>query len=196
MTDLPAILEITLPGGIPMQLRRIPAGSFRMGSRGEYGDEEPAHLVKIPDDFYLGTFPVTQAQYRSMASACLADLQAVEGNEGIHPSDFKGDSLPPERRDLLPVENVNWDEAIVVSRWLSESGLLLPGWQAGLPSEAMWEYACRAGTETQYWNGDGKAALAEIGWFGNNSGRETHPVGEMNRPNPWGLHEMHGNVWE
>ncbi len=198
MTDpatLPESLEITLPGGSPLLLRRILPGEFRMGSRGEPCHEEPTHLVKIPQPFYFGTFPVTQAQYCSMATACLKELETLKRNRGVDPSQSKDESLPPELREILPVESVNWDEAIVISRWLSESDLLLPGLQAGLPSEAMWEYACRAGTSTEYLRGDVEAALAEVGWYCGNSGSETHPVGEL-PPNKWGFYDMHGNVWE
>jgi len=192
-TQLPESLEITLPGGIPLLLRRIPPGSFRMGSRGEYGEEEPAHLVEIQQPFYLGIFPVTQEQYHALAPLAGLDPE---------PSYFKDRENSPRR----PVEQVTWDEAMAVcgklcaAEWftgeLSVKGLEPKDeWQAGLPSEAMWEYACRAGTETAYWNCDGEAALAEVGWYNENSGRETHPVGEL-LADPWGLYGMHGNVWE
>ena len=204
MNDLPETLEITLPGNVKLELRRIPAGSFRMGSRGGFVNEEPTHLVEIPQPFYFGIFPVTQEQYHAIAP--LAGLDP-------DPSHFK-DRDDSERR---PVECVSWDDAMAVCEKLSgadffhkalvEKGLDRRKWQAGLPSEAMWEYACRSGTETEYWRGDGKAALAEVwrgdsaealaevGWYGEDSGSETYPVGVL-PGNEWGLHDMHGNVWE
>ena len=184
-------LTIYLPhpdGDVPMFFRRIPAREFRMGSRGNEPSEEPVHRVVIPEDFYLGTFPVIQAQYRAMATACLADLQTIEGNDGIDPSTFTGDSRP--------VENVSWDDATLIATWLSASGLLPNGWHAGLPNEAQWEYACRAGTETGYWNGDGEAALAKVAWNDEDWESDgTEPVGEL-LPNKWSIHNMHGSVWE
>ncbi len=184
------VCVLELPGGVPLELRRIPEGSFRMGQRGGNPEEEPLHRVTIPADFYLGVTPVTQAQYRAMADACRAELVAIPGSRGPEPSHFTGDDRP--------VEQVSWDEARCVCRWLSGSGLLPPGWAADLPSEAQWEYACRAGTETKYWSGDREADLARVGWYGGNAGGETHPVGAFGGTgaNPWGLHDLHGNVWE
>ena len=174
-----------------MFFRRIPAGTFRMGSRGHYEDEEPIHTVAIAQDFYLASFAFTQAQYSAMARACAKQLEEIEGHGGPERSHFKG--------GFRPVENVNWFEVQVVAQWLS--GLLpslgsgFADWETRLPTEAEWECACRAGTETEFWNGDGEAALEEIGWYGTNSGGETHRVGE--KPgNPWGLYDMHGNVFE
>ena len=181
--------------GITMTFLHIPAGRFRMGQRSGVADEEPVTEVEVPE-FWMGETPVTQEQYRVMAEACLAELSAIEGNRGSEPSDFKDREDSPQR----PVEMVNWHEARVVASWLMgkmrEAGTLPPGYVVDLPPEALWEYACRAGTETEYWNGDGEAALAEVGWFDDNSSDETHPVGEKERPNLWGLHDMHGNVWE
>lgn len=183
---------------VPMFFRRIPAGEFRMGSRGKGEDEEPAHRVVIPEDFYMATFPVTQVQYRAMAQAFATELAAVEGNKGTDPSNDKG--------DLRPVEQVSWDDAVALGKALSKAdcfrkslgtaGLSADAWEAGLPNEAMWEYACRAGTDTEYGSGDGEAALAEVGWYKENAGTETHPVGEFPTRHPWHLHDMHGNVWE
>ena len=193
---LPKFLPIHLPGDVEMIFRLIvrpgETASFQMGSRGFYRDEEPRHTVKLTVPYYLGIFPVTQAQYRAMAGECLDNLAKIEDNKGPDPSEFKGEQRP--------VENVNWPEAGAVCQWLSGSGLLqdfgLPdGWLAGLPSEAQWEYACRAGTATEYWNGDGEAALAEVGWFSGNAHGETHPVDEK-PANGFDLHDMHGNVRE
>ena len=104
------------------------------------------------------------------------------------PSDFKG----PRR----PVEQVNWHGASAFCNWLEDENKLPTGIEARLPTEAQWEYACRAGTETEYYCGDGEEVLAEIGWFGENSGDETHDVDEQSESHPFGLYGMHGNVWE
>ncbi|MEZ5386678.1 MAG: formylglycine-generating enzyme family protein [Prosthecobacter sp.] len=171
-----------------MAFRLIPPGRFRMGSRGEYSDEEPRHWVEIKRAFWMAETPVTQAQYRFMAGQCLGELKSIEGNKGAEPSDFNGD-------DLRPVESVNWHEARVTAAWLQRCGALPTGQAAFLPTEAQWEYACRAGTTTEYHSGDGVAALEIGGWYSGNSGRKTHPV-RQKAMNAFGLYDLHGNVWE
>jgi formylglycine-generating enzyme required for sulfatase activity len=180
-----ADLALNLPGGVPLLLRRIPGGSFLMGARGVQADEEPRPEVAIRE-FCLGTFVVTQQQWWAVAERCDALRERAD------PSEFKG-----LRR---PVETVSWDDA---TAWLKEL-MRLPGFpaklEARLPTEAEWEYACRAGSETDYYNGDGEAALAEVGWYDGNAEGRTHdvdePVGGRVEAHPWGLHGMHGNVWE
>ena len=195
-----------IPGrskAIPIFFREIPEGSFQMGSRvGHFDREEPVHTVKI-SKFYMGVFPVTQEQWRAVVEAC-KQQGLLDREFDPSPSLFEeGDQA--HRR---PVENVSWDD---VKQWLAGANELLKRkdrikveWHCTgerepfvllLPTEAEWEYACRAGTETEYYTGDGEAALAEAGWYGENSGNTTHPVGEK-KPNEWGLYDMHGNVWE
>ncbi|MEZ5963204.1 MAG: formylglycine-generating enzyme family protein [Planctomycetota bacterium] len=168
-----------LPGaGEAMFFRRVPKGRFRMGSRGFDEDEEPAHWVEMAADFYLGTFPVTQQQFDAW----------MDSMGKRHRHWFEGGGL-------LPAEQVTWAEAVEFCEWLGAERRLPAGWVATLPTETEWEYACRAGTTTEYWSGDGEAALAEVGWYDHNSGRRTHAVGEL-PANAWGLFDMHGNVWE
>jgi formylglycine-generating enzyme required for sulfatase activity len=178
-----ADLTLTLPGGIPMFFRRILPGSFPMGSRGESSSEEPIHRVVFPREFYLSTFVVTQEQYRAVAARC----PALKKNPA--PSYFKG----PRR----PVEQVSWEDATAFCHWLRRwKGLPHEIQEIRLPNEAEWEYAWRAGSETDYYAGDGEAALADIAWYDKNSGRGTHSVDERPESHPWGLYGMHGNVWE
>ena len=193
MTPNRGALTVALPdphgaSPVPLQFQFIPAGSFRMGQRGGDADEEPVHRVTIIDHFYLGTYPVTQAQYRVMASSCISELERIEGNRGVATSNFTGDQHPAEQ--------VSWDDARCICQWLTRSGLLPQRWRADLPSETQWEYACRAGTQTDWWSGDREEDLAKVAWYGGNAGGETHPVGQKERPNAFGLHDMHGNVWE
>jgi len=191
-------LEVPLPvpagqAALSMRFRRIPAGAFVMGSRGNNSNEEPPHRVILPHDFWLGKFVVTQEEWQALVEACgPAGLEAS-------PSRFKG-----ERR---PVERVSWDD---VQAWCQawharlrqdDHAPSLDLRELRLPSEAEWEYACRAGSETDYWNGDGEAALREVGWFDDNAGGETQDVDEPVIPgspeqHPAGLVGMHGNVWE
>jgi len=143
----------------------VPGGSFLMGSPdGKGGDDEhPQHRVTVPS-FYIGKYEVTQAQWRAVM--------------GVNPSNFKGDNLP--------VENVSWNDAKEFCRRLSQ----MTGKEYRLPTEAEWEYACRAGT-----TGDYAGELDAMAWYNENSGGKTHPVGQK-QPNAFGLYDMHGNVWE
>ena len=121
-------------------------------------------------DYYLGKYPVTQQQW-----------EAVMGD---NPSYFKGGSMP--------VETVSWDDAQLFIQKLNQ----LSGKQNyRLPTEEEWEYACRAGTITEYYFGDDESQLGEYAWYNGNSGQTTHPVGQK-KPNGWGLYDMAGNVWE
>src|SRR5205085_3386079 len=101
--------------------------------------------------------------------------------------------------DRLPVEQVTWTEASELCRVLTEqeqrAGRLPEGWEYRLPTEAQWEYACRAGTQTAYNFGDAESRLPDFEWYGANSGGHTHEVGQK-LANRWGLHDMHGNVFE
>jgi len=169
---------------IGMSFVRIPRGSFIMGSpeheRNRRTDEQQ-HEVTISRDYYLGTYEVTQAQYEQLI--------------GDNPSRFQPERLGGDNA-LNPVETVSWDDAVEFCRRLSE----LPEEKAAgrvyrLPTEAEWEYACRAGSETAYSFGETPDSLAEYGWFDDNSGKRTQPVGQK-LPNAWGLYDMHGNVWE
>ena len=161
--------EVT--NSIGMKLCLIPAGEFMMGASPGDGDAEasefPRHQVDISRSFYMGIYEVTQGQYEQVM--------------GTNPSSFKGADRP--------VEGVSWDDAVAFCRRLSE----ITGEKYRLPTEAEWEYACRAETEAKYFWGDGEAT--DYAWFWDNSGEETHTVGEK-EPNAWGLYDMSGNVWE
>ena len=163
----------TLETSIGMKLLLIPAGEFQMGSPESdtkaYSSEKPQHPVRITQPFYLGVTEVTQEQYERVM--------------GTNPSNFKGSELP--------VETVSWEDAVEFCRKLSAK----VGRPYRLPTEAEWEYACRAGSRTKWSFGDAESSLGEYAWYSSNSGSTTHPVGEK-KPNAWGLCDMHGNVWE
>jgi formylglycine-generating enzyme required for sulfatase activity len=157
-----------------MEFILIPAGSFTMGAdknfEDAYDDEMPQHRVTIGKPFYLGKYEVTQAQWT-----------AVMGN---NPSKFKGQDNP--------VEQVSWDDAQAFIKRLNQK----EGHNRyRLPTEAEWEYAARAGTTGAYSFGDDVDGLGRYAWYRDNSGDKTHPVGRK-EANPWGLYDMHGNVWE
>ena len=150
---------------IGMELVYVPAGSFRMGSNNGRANETPVHEVTIKEGFYMGRYEVTQAEW-----------QQVMGNNSSH-----------NKGDRLPVDHVSWDEAQSFIDKLNERGY---GFKYRLPTEAEWEYACRAGT-----TGDYASELNEMAWHADNSGNGTHPVGTK-QANAFGLYDMHGNVWE
>ncbi|NQV27867.1 MAG: SUMF1/EgtB/PvdO family nonheme iron enzyme [Rhodopirellula sp.] len=173
-TLLPPPLEDTITNSIGMKLKHIPAGEFMMGSPDSdaFYDkrEKPQHHVRITKSFYLGVYPVTQHEYELIMQQ--------------NPSEFKGD---PQR----PVERVSWDDATEFCRKLSEQENKC--WR--LPTEAEWEYACRAGTTTRWYCGDEEKDVGRVAWYKANSGDTTHPVCEK-EPNAWGLHDILGNVCE
>jgi formylglycine-generating enzyme required for sulfatase activity len=166
-------------------LLSIPAGTFQMGTASGKGDEQPVHSVTL-EAFHLGEAEVTQGQYLAVM--------------GANPSFFHGD-------DSLPVEKVTWYEAVNFCNRLSDlCGLercynrqfhtcMFEKTGFRLPTEAEWEYACRAGTASPYSTGESGRSLMGAAWFDANSGKHTHPV-RLKNPNPWNLYDMHGNVWE
>jgi len=180
-----------IKNSIGMTLKLIPAGEFFMGSPNDAmeaeKDEKPSHRVRLSKAFYLGIHEVTQGQY-----------QAVMGD---NPGHFKGS-------DDLPVESVSWLDAVKFCNKLSEREKRTPFYRidgsqvtlAGgngyrLPTEAEWEYACRAKSTTLYPFGDDAGKLGECAWYSSNSESKTHPVGQK-LPNAWGVYDMLGNVWE
>jgi formylglycine-generating enzyme required for sulfatase activity len=207
-----------------MKLTYIPPGSFTMGAApGEPGAKpaEKQHKVTLSKGFYMGIYEVTQDQYLRIM--------------GKNPSIFHGDMLLKNKKIAAtlepgvighnhPVDHVTWDDAVEFCKRLSE----LPEEKKArhvyrLPTEAEWEYACRAGTTTAYNTGDSRFSLDQSGWYGDNAGSQPidsaekfreakgnikkyalglmangntpHPVGRK-KPNAWGLYDMHGNLWE
>lgn len=152
----------------------IPAGEFLMGSSTGNADERPMHAVRISQPFQMGKFEVTQAQWE----AVMRSAHARPGSES-RSSHFKG--------SLQPMENVSWDD---VQRFLAALNARDNRFIHRLPTEAEWEYACRAGR-----TGDYAGSLDAMAWYEVNSDGQTHPVGQR-QPNDWGLFDMHGNVWE
>jgi formylglycine-generating enzyme required for sulfatase activity len=152
----------------------IPPGTFLMGSpKEEKGRDanETQHKVTLTKGFYMGVYTVTQEEW-----------QAVMGN---NPSGLKGE-------ENLPVEQVSWNDCDKFIKKVREKDKRL----YRLPTEAEWEYACRAGTKTAYYFGDDKSMLGKFAWYSeNNPERKTHPVGQK-KPNEWGLYDMHGNLFQ
>ncbi|MBI2900921.1 MAG: SUMF1/EgtB/PvdO family nonheme iron enzyme [Planctomycetes bacterium] len=166
-------IVLDLGGGVKMEFVRIKAGKFTMGSN-EYDDEKPPHEVTLTKDYWMQTTETTQAQWEAVM--------------GKNPSKFKGADLP--------VEQVSWDDCREFMKKLNEKAEeQLNGKAAGLPTEAQWEYACRAGEKGRWCFGDDEKRLGDYAWCGDNADPRTYPVGKK-RANAWGLYDMHGNVWE
>ena len=171
-------VELELPADVVMTFAWCPAGSFRMGGTIQI-DEQPIHKVTLTNGFYMGIYPVTQAQWRAVM--------------GTDPSHFKGANRP--------VESVTWHQCNEFCMKLS--GLIKGQVTVLLPSEAEWEYACRAGTTTEYHFGNvlnTDLANYDGSYSFNNSPKgkcrkETTDVGTF-PANSWGLYDVHGNVWE
>lgn len=133
------------------------------------GADKNLHKVNITEAFYMGKYEVTQQQWVAVM--------------GSNPSKFKGRTNP--------VETVSWDDAQRFIRKLNSK----EDKKYRLPTEAEWEYACRAGSSTAYYYGDDKNRLSQYAWYDGNSGEQTRPGGQL-KPNAWGLYDMYGNVWE
>jgi formylglycine-generating enzyme required for sulfatase activity len=164
-----------------MAFRRIPAGTFQMGSAG-HNDEKPVHQIHISKPFYLGKYPVTQSEWKAL----MGTTPAQQRDKADKSWDLYGIG------DRHPMYYVSWEEA---QAFIAELNAREPGERYRLPTEAEWEYACRGGSETAYSFGDDASLLGEYARYDGNSDNETHPVGEK-LPNGWGLYDMHGNVWE
>jgi formylglycine-generating enzyme required for sulfatase activity len=172
---LPVEKAVDLGGGVEIGLVLVPAGRFRMGVQAGESDDLGIgrQWALIARPYYIGKYEVTQEQWQKVM--------------GTNPSSFKGPKLP--------VECVSWDDC---QEFLNKlNGLGKDPGRFRLPTEAEWEWewACRAGTRTRFCSGDDEGALAEYAWYGANSGGTTHPAGTR-KPNAWGLHDCHGNVWE
>jgi formylglycine-generating enzyme required for sulfatase activity len=158
--------------GEDFELVRIPPGEFLLGSpeteSGREASEGPVRQIKITKPFYLGRYEVTQRQF----------LTVIDGD-------------PNRANDALPTYSRRYWEIFDFNRKLSQ----LIGVRVTLPTEAMWEYACRAGSKNRYCNGDTEKDLDKVAWFEANSNGRPHAVGQK-EPNAWGLYDMHGNVPE
>ena len=167
-----------VPSADNLEMIWVDPGTFTMG---QVGVAEPVHEVTLNEGFYLGKFEVTQAQYEAVMTGNADGLSATPSNFGGYPN--------------YPVEQVSWDDVQVFLSRLNnlESANIPAGWAYVLPTEAQWEYACRAGTTTDYsWGDDINASQAN--YSDSNNNRPLN-VGQY-APNPWGFFDMHGNVWE
>jgi formylglycine-generating enzyme required for sulfatase activity len=215
-------VDVETTNSIGMKFVLVPPGEFEMGSTQEEVDrllkeakeenyatwyrervppEAPRHRVRLTKPFYLGACEVTVGAFRRFVADTGYKTDAEKDGEGGLGFNEKGVWAPnPEfvwhnpsfaEPDSRPVVNVSWNDAEAFCQWLSGK----EGKKYRLPTEAEWEYACRAGSTLHYCFGDDATTLEEHAWYSRNSGNKTHPVGEK-KPNAWGLYDMHGNVTE
>jgi formylglycine-generating enzyme required for sulfatase activity len=173
LADYKETVTIDIGNGLVMEFVLVRAGSFEMGATNEESDEMPVHAVNITKPFYMGKYVVTQQQWQAVM--------------GANPSRFF-------IGEKLPVQCVSWPDC---QEFLAVLGKVAPGHEYRLPTEAQWEYACRAGTRTKNYWGEvfDMNLLHQNAWTDTDSHNELHPVGEL-LANPWGLYDMSGNVWQ
>ena len=166
-------IDVDLGGGVSIALLLIPAGAFSMGSDSEraHADDGPAHRVTISKPFYLGKYEVTQEQWEALM--------------GSNPSSVK--------RKKSPVDMVSWDDC---QKFVGKLQAKAPRLRWHLPTEAQWEYACRAGSTTEYFFGNDANRLAEFAWYDMDYDSDRAREVGTKRPNAWGLYDMQGNVSE
>lgn len=176
-------MSVLFVGDAEFELLIVRRGEFYMGSENQHYCESPPHAVRILADFQLGKYPVTQSQWQAVM--------------GFNPSEFS------DSRDQ-PVDSISWDQANEFCTRMRA----LSGHHVRLPSEAEWEYACRGATQHDFFFGpwgpipdeasvptEARRALCDYAWYDLNSVEHSHSVG-LKKPNPWGLYDMIGNVWE
>lgn len=181
-------ITVTLPGGVPLELVRIPAGTFQMGApereKGSAYEEGPAHQVTLTSDYYMGKYEVTQAQWVAVMGTNPSSFSACGGN--------------------CPVSRVSWDDIRGANGFIAKLNQALGATKFRLPTEAEWERAARAGTQTRFSFGDAldgddicgvNAAASPYVWWCGNAGNTPHVVGAKGA-NPYGLFDLHGNVFE
>jgi formylglycine-generating enzyme required for sulfatase activity len=215
------VRTVALGGRTTMKFVRIKAGTFTMGSpkdEKDRVDDETQHEVALTKDYYLGLFTVTRGQFRAFVDDTKYKTEAETDGKGgwgwettaktwEQDPKYTWQNTGFDQSDEHPVVNVTWNDAVAFCAWFSKKN----GTTFRLPSEAQWEYACRAGTTTRFGFGDEEEDLwkyanvadkefravtgKDWGIKGSDGYAFTAPVGKF-RPNAWGLHDMHGNVWQ
>ena len=182
-------LKCYLSENVTLEMKRCPAGTFMMGSPDtelNHAEDEVQHSVTISNDFYIGVYEVTNEQYKAIMGTTTSQLNL---------------------EDKFPVESISWDSINDKNGFIAKlndkfSSYLPSGYKFSLPTEAQWEYACRAGTQSQLnyvedntKNYDDAVNVGAVAWYSDNSGGTTHEVGKK-KANAWGLYDMHGNILE
>jgi formylglycine-generating enzyme required for sulfatase activity len=179
---------VEMTNSIGMKLKLIPPGEFDMGSK--RGDEKPIHRVRITRPFYLGRYHASRGQFQKFVED--QHYRTDAENFGAI-STWRKPGF--EQSDEHPVLVVSWNDAAAFCKWLSKKDRLEEDKGYRLPTEAEWEWACRSGSERDFYYGDDEARLSDYAWYDKNSGNKTHPVGQK-KANAYGLYDMGGNAWQ
>lgn len=188
-TGLAPLVPQRADNALNLPLGLVLPGTFWMGSHQGYQHDARPHQVTLTRPFFLGLYPVTMGEFETFVQAAHYTTEAEWARDAIT---WRKPQFPQHRRH--PVVGVSWLDAQAMVHWLNEQ-TPDPSLLYRLPTEAEWEYACRAGSTTEYFWGDDAGSLGEYAWYADNSESRTHPV-ETKRPNPWGFFHMPGNVWE
>ncbi|WP_417393282.1 protein kinase domain-containing protein [Gimesia sp.] len=202
--NLPVRLEVPLGNGISeveLELTLIPPGEFLMGDRtaSSADSDAPGHQVRLTRPYYMGATEVTNQQFREFVNATKYQTDAersggygMTGGSWVKTMDYSWKNLGDlPVQDLAPAVSISWNDATAFCGWLSDQ----TGDRYRLPTEAEWEYACRAGSETAWFFGDQSDEMDQYAWFLNNSDGRVYPV-KQKRPNAFGLYDIYGNEWE
>ena len=189
------IWDADLEDGVQMKFVPIPVGEFMMGSNEGEEDERPVHRVEFKRSFWMAETEVTTQQYDQYHQHVELYLVASQKNKSFEEKKkLEKNEIPIPQGAMFPVSYVSWQDAMSFCKWLTKKerrrGRLPEGYEYTLPTEAEWEYACRAGS-----TGDFAGNVVSMAWHVKNSGERSNPVGKK-KPNAWGLYDMHGNVWE
>ena len=208
--DLEKTVSFDLGKDVKLELVLIPAGSFMMGDANGSADQRPVHKVNITRPFYMSKYKITMAQLEAVmgprrgrfgggpppTNPATPTTPATQSAPDAVAKQTEQPSQPPRppQNPLNPAGFMTWESCQAFVTKLNEK-FADSGGKFAVPSEAQWEYACRAGTTTKYSFGDTTENYEEYAWFRPITGGKAHPVGEK-KPNAWGLYDMHGDVWE
>lgn len=202
--NLPVKREVVVGAGeseVEIDLMLIPPGKFQMGDQGESSadSDAPAHNVTLTRPFYMSATEVTNQQFREFVNATNYQTDAersggygMSGGNWVKTMEYSWKNLGDlPVNDQAPAVSISWNDATAFCEWLSDQ----TGDRYRLPTEAEWEYACRAGTDSAWFFGDQSEEMHQYAWFLNNSESQVYPV-KQKRPNDFGLYDVYGNEWE
>ncbi len=184
----------TLPGGVRMEMVYVAPGSFQMGSENGEDDEKPVHKVTLTKGYWIGKYPVTQAQWNALVSAMEVRFEDGRPVAWFSKKGRGSDDVSGMDTSDFPMENISWFDCKALVDALNKVDREGRRWS--LPTEAQWEFAARGGNKSRGYTYSGGNDLDAVGWYDDNSNRRTHAVREKDKGNELGIVGMSGNVWE